>query len=215
MTRTPDHRHLAALLAAVQLGLRDTIAEHLAGQPRAQAYDSDKTTGGGGSDPTATAATTPDRARHDLEVHDAAVDRAYRALLTLAALSERYLPAHQPRRSTIAAETRGCTLHQRAGVENHRQAYRTTDYADVMDTPLKDPIPVCRWCWDFPRRTHPDGDQLGRLPTPEEIITYERTGKLRLKGRTKKHTWTAGNIAGDWAKAIKLGADMTGVDDPA
>jgi len=200
MTRTPDHTHLEALLAVVAHNLRAEIANHLAGHPRAQAYDTDRTTGGQGSDPTATAATTPDTARHDLDAHDQAVGRAYRALLTLAALSERYLPAHAVPRAKTLAETRGCTLHQRAGVENHRQAYRTTDYADVMDTPLKAPIPVCRWCWDFPRRTHPDGDQLGRLPTPEEIITYERTGKLRLKGRTKKPTWTAGNIASDWAK---------------
>ena len=56
MTRTPDHSHLAALLACVQLGLRHEIAQHLAGQPRAQHFDGDKTTGGGGSDPTATAA---------------------------------------------------------------------------------------------------------------------------------------------------------------
>ena len=200
MTRTPDHTHLEALLAVVAHNLRAEIANHLAGHPRAQAYDTDRTTGGQGSDPTSTAALAPDQAAIDLERYDRDMLTAAMALDRNAALSERYLPAHAVPRAKTLAETRGCTLHQRAGVENHRQAYRTTDYADVMDTPLKDPIPVCRWCWDFPRRTHPDGDQLGRLPTPEEIITYERTGKLRLKGRTKKHTWTAGNIAGDWAK---------------
>jgi hypothetical protein len=129
VTRTPDHTHLAALLACVQLGLRHEIAQHLAGQPRAQHFDGDKTTGGGGSDPTATAATTPDKARHDLEQHDAAIDRAYRALLTLAALSDRYLPTHEPKRRQLIADTKGCALHERAGIEAHHPARCTTDFA--------------------------------------------------------------------------------------
>ena len=194
MTRTPDHTHLAALLACVQLGLRHEIAQHLAGQPRAQHFDGDKTTGGGGSDPTATAATTPDKARHDLEQHDAAVDRAYRALLTLAALSDKYLPAHEPKRRQLIADTKGCALHERAGIEAHHPARCTTDFASVLDQPLRDPIPVCHACQDFVRRTVP-----ARLPTNEELIRHERTGKWSVRTTGKRASvFTAQQIADEW-----------------
>ena len=192
MTRTPDHTHLAALLACVQLGLRQEITDHLAGQSRAQAYDSDKTTGGGGSDPTATAATTPDRARHDLEQHDAAIDRAYRALLTLAALSDRYLPTHEPKRRQLIADTKGCALHERAGIEAHHPARCTTDFASVLDQPLRDPIPVCHACQDFVRRS-------GQLPTNEQLIRHERTGKWAQRTTGKRASvFTAQQIADEW-----------------
>ena len=192
MTRTPDHTHLAALLACVQLGLRQEITDHLAGQSRAQAYDSDKTTGGGGSDPTATAATTPDRARHDLEQHDAAIDRAYRALLTPAALSDRYLPTHEPKRRQLIADTKGCALHERAGIEAHHPARCTTDFASVLDQPLRDPIPVCHACQDFVRRS-------GQLPTNEQLIRHERTGKWAQRTTGKRASvFTAQQIADEW-----------------
>ena len=194
MTRTPDHTHLAALLACVQLGLRNEIAQHLAGQPRAQHFDGDKTTGGGGSDPTATAATTPDKARHDLEQHDAAIDRAYRALLTLAALSDRYLPTHEPKRRQLIADTKGCALHERAGIEAHHPARCTTDFASVLDQPLRDPIPVCHACQDFVRRTVP-----ARLPTNEELLRHERTGKWSVRTTGKRASvFTAQQIADEW-----------------
>ena len=192
MTRTPDHTHLAALLACVQLGLRHEIAQHLAGQPRAQHFDGDKTTGGGGSDPTATAATTPDKARHDLEAHDAAIDRAYRALLTLAALSDRYLPTHEPKRRQLIADTKGCALHERAGIDNHHPARCTTDFASVLDQPLRDPIPVCHACQDYVRRS-------GQLPTNEQLIRHERTGKWSQRTTGKRASvFTAQGIADEW-----------------
>jgi len=192
VTRTPDHTHLAALLACVQLGLRHEIAQHLAGQPRAQHFDGDKTTGGGGSDPTATAATTPDKARHDLEQHDAAIDRAYRALLTLAALSDKYLPAHEPKRRQLIADTKGCALHERAGIEAHHPARCTTDFASVLDQPLRDPIPVCHACQDYVRRS-------GQLPTNEQLIRHERTGKWSQRTTGKRASvFTAQGIADEW-----------------
>ena len=192
MTRTPDHTHLAALLACVQLGLRHEIAQHLAGQPRAQHFDGDKTTGGGGSDPTATAATTPDKARHDLEQHDAAINQAYRALLTLAALSDRYLPTHEPKRRQLIADTKGCALHERAGIDNHHPARCTTDFASVLDQPLRDPIPVCHACQDYVRRS-------GQLPTNEQLIRHERTGKWSQRTTGKRASvFTAQQIADEW-----------------
>ena len=187
MTRTPDHTHLAALLACVQLGLRHEIAQHLAGQPRAQHFDGDKTTGGGGSDPTATAATTPDKARHDLEQHDAAIDRAYRALLTLAALSDKYLPAHEPTRRDVLNETKGCTWHQQAGVEQHQQAWR---YSDCGFLTAK--VHLCHACYDYAKRS-------GQRPTNEQIILHAK-GKGWVKRTTGKRAsvFTAQQIADEW-----------------
>ena len=187
MTRTPDHTHLAALLACVQLGLRHEIAQHLNGHPRAQHFDGDKTTGGGGSDPTATAATTPDKARHDLEQHDAAIDRAYRALLTLAALSDKYLPAHEPTRRSVLNETKGCLWHDQAGVEQHQTVWRTTDAGF-----LKEPVPLCRPCWDY---AHAHGER----PTNEQIIRHSK-GKGWTQRTSGKRTsvFSARQIADEW-----------------
>lgn len=190
----PDQAHLAALIAIVQNNLRATIVEHLNGQPRAQAYDSDRTSSGAGpSDPTYTAAVTPDRARTDLELHDQAVDRAYRALLTLAGLSDKYIPTHEPRRGTMQADTKGCTLHDRAGITEHQPAKHCTDFASVLTTPLRQPIDVCLACYNQTRAT-------GQLPTTEELVRHHRTGKWRARtaGKTAA-VFTVANVA-DWQK---------------
>lgn len=172
----PDQAHLAALIAIIQHNLRNTIVEHLNGQPRAQAYDSDRTSSGAGpSDPTYTAAVTPDRARTDLELHDQAADRAYRALLTLAGLSDKYLPTHEPRRGTMLAETRGCLWHQQAGVEKHEPAWRTSDCGF-----LNDAVPLCRPC-------HQYAHEHGTRPTNEQIIRHAR-GKGWTQRTTGKRT---------------------------
>ncbi len=194
MTRTPDHRHLAALIAIVAVGLRDEIVTHLAAQPRAQATDGDGATTSGHTDPTATTATSPDRAAHDLAQHDAAIDRAYRALLTLAALTDRYLPAHEPRRTTIANDTRGCALHERAGVEAHHPARVTTDFASVLERPLKEPIPVCHACQDFTRRNR-------ATPTAEQIRHHERTGRWVQRTTGRRGTvFSARDLADEWGR---------------
>lgn len=194
MTRTPDTNHLAALLALVQYNLRQTIVEHLAGQPKAQAYDTDKTTGGGGSDPTCTAAITPDRARHDLERHDAAVDRAYRALLCLAALSDHYLPSHQPRRATLEADTRPCHLHDKAGANtNHHHGKHRTDLGSYVEpTPFKEPVYVCAACYEHVRR-------IGRLPTNDELHRHDLRGTWSVRTTGKRAAvFTAQGIADEW-----------------
>lgn len=189
MTRTPDIDRIAALIACVQLGLRNEIINQLRSHPKAQHFDADKTSGGGGSDPTANTATSPDQARHDLEQHDANIDRAYRALLALAALSDRYLPTHEPRRTTIAADTRGCALHDRAGITEHQPARITTDFASVLPTPLAKPIPVCRACEDFTRAHH-------ATPTPEQIIRHHRTGRWTQRTTGKRAAvFTVANLA--------------------
>ncbi len=172
----PDQAHLAALIAIIQHNLRNTIVEHLNGQPRAQAYDSDRTSSGAGpSDPTYTAAVTPDRARTDLELHDQAADRAYRALLTLAGLSDKYLPTHEPRRGTIQAETRGCIWHDQAGVEQHQPVWRKSDCGFLPAA-----LPLCRPCWDY---AHAHGER----PTNEQLIRHSK-GKGWTVRTTGKRT---------------------------
>lgn len=166
----PTYAQAMALLNTVQPHLLDAIRDQLAGQPRAQAYDTDKTSGGSGSDPTATAALTNDRARHDLERYSAAVTRIYTAAMCLASLSEQYQPAHEPRRRDLQAQTRGCVLHQRAGIEAHVPAAHRTDFASVLAEPLKDPIDVSQAVYDFVR-THQ------KMPTNEELVRHHRTGR--------------------------------------
>jgi len=193
----PTLHQIRALLDSVQPDIATAIIDRLNGHPKAQAYDSDRTTNGDGpSDPTANAATTPDTARHDLDAHDQAVDRAYRALLTLAALSERYLPAHQPRRGTLQADTRPCTLHDRAGANTqHHHGKHRTDLGSYLDQPLKDPTDVCSACYEQIRRT-------GKLPTNDELIRHDRTGKWAVRTSGKREAvWTATNIAKDWEGA--------------
>ena len=106
----------------------------------------------------------------DLAKLEAAVVRAYTAMLCVAALSDRYQPAHEPRRGTIARDTRGCVWHDQAGVEEHKAAAHRTDFGTVLDQPLKDPLDVCQSCYDHVRT-------YAKLPTSEEIVRHHRTGK--------------------------------------
>lgn len=179
MSRTPDIDRLRVLLALVAIGLRDEIHNHLAAHPRGTAYDGDRTTGGGGSDPTPTAALGRDPARHDLDAHDQAVDRAYAALLTLVGLSERYLPGHQPRRGTLEADTRPCHLHDQAGANTtHHHGKHRSDLASYIDKPLHEPRHICAACYEQVRR-------IGRLPTTDELVRHDRTGKWSARVNPK------------------------------
>ena len=188
---TPDPERLRTLLARVAIGLRHEIANHLAAHPRAASYDSDRTTGGGGSDPTVSAALARDPARHDLEAHDAAVDRAYAALLTLVGLSEKYLPGHMPRRGDIQADTRTCHLHDQAGVIGAHKAKHRTDLGSFLPHPLRDPIDCCEPCYNFARNN-------GRVPTRDELIRHDRTGKWLARTTGKRGVFTAEGIAAEW-----------------
>lgn len=189
-TMNPSLAQIRALLDSVQPDIANAIIDRLNGHPRAQAYDGDRTTNGDGpSDPTANAAITPDQARADLAKLEAAVVRAYTALLCIAALSDRYEPSHEPRRGTIARDTRGCALHERAGVEAHQPARVTTDFASVLTEPLREPIPVCRACEDYTRRHQ-------AVPTSEQIIRHHRTGKWTQRTTGKRAgVFTVANIA--------------------
>lgn len=187
---SPTQIQIATLLASLNLAaLEQAIRDAQPGQPGGTSYDPRTTNGQGPADPTGDAASRAvdsHAGSSDLVLFTKLRDQTYTGLLGLIALREAHTPNHARPRTWAKAETKGCALHIRAGVEAHREARFTTDFADVMDSPLKDPVPVCRWCYDFPRRIHPDGDPIARLPTKEEIVTYENTGRLRLKARPKK-----------------------------
>lgn len=191
---TPDPERLRTLLALVAIGLRHEIANHLAAHPRAASYDSDRTTGGAGSDPTPTAALGPDPARRDLERHDHAVDQAYAALLTLVDLTNTYAPLRQPRRGTMDADRRPCQLHDRAGVDQHHQAAHRSDLGSFLAQPLKDPVDVCEACYQQIRRT-------AKLPTADELIRHDRTGKWAVRTSGKRATvFSAQDVIDEWTQ---------------
>lgn len=172
----PTVAQLQALWNTLHIpALLKELHDNQPGQPRAQAYDTDRTSSGQGpSDPTFTAATTPNTAAHDLAAVEAAVTRIYTALLTIAHVQDRTLPTHEPRRGDIRNATRGCELHRRAGIEEHKPAHRNTDLGSALPQPLKDPLPLCRACYDFARDN-------ARVPTNEEIRVREKRGKWMVR----------------------------------
>lgn len=206
MTQHPSQLQLATLVASLNLAsLEQAIRDAQPGQPGGTSYDPRTTSGQGPGDPTASAAQVDgygwtgnkpgegelthagaNRAAEHLALFIKKRAQAYACLLELAWLQNIYDPGHARPRTQAKAETKGCDLHLRAGIEAHRKGRFSTDFADVTDSPLKAPVFVCRWCYDFPRRIHPDGDPVGRIPTPEEIRTYEQHGRVRLKARPKK-----------------------------
>lgn len=203
MTRTLTQA-LADTLAILNLcnvdQLRHELEQLQPGQPRAQAYDTDRTTSGQGpADPTHAAATNPSTAAADLKAYNDAVRRIARNTRLVLAdsrliahLSDKHVPTHEPKRRQIIADTKGCHLHERAGIDSHHPARCTTDFASVLDTPLRDPIPVCHACQDFTRRN-------GQLPTNEEIIRHERTGKWKQRTDGKRASvFSARQIADEW-----------------
>lgn len=173
--------------------LRHELEQLQPGQPRAQSFDGPRTTTGQGpADPTSTAATTPNTAAADLAAYQRHIDQLYRCCLALAVLADRHIPTHEPRRRTIANDTRGCALHERAGIDQHQPARVTTDFASVLDVPLKEPIPVCHACQDFTRRHH-------QTPTAEQIIRHHRTGKWTQRTTGKRGTvFAARALADEW-----------------
>lgn len=156
--------HIPALL--------NDLYDNLPGHPRAQAFDTDRTTSGQGpADPTANAATTPNRAADHLK-------RLHTALAAIIAIQDQWLPIHEPRRGDIRNETRGCELHRRAGIETHQPAYRNTDLASSLHKALTEPLPLCRACIDFAINHQ-------RTPTNEELRRHDSTGKWKLRTRGK------------------------------
>lgn len=159
------------------------------GTPRAQAFDTERTTSGQGpTDPTGTAATTPNSAAADLVAYQRHVNALYRTCMALAALADRHLPTHEPQRTTIQHDTRGCHWHQQAGVEMHQPVWRTSDCGF-----LTKPVPLCRPCWEYAHRT-------GQRPTVEQIIRHSK-GKGWTQRTAGKRTavFTVDNIS-NWGK---------------
>lgn len=195
---TPDLAHLRALLDAIPPHLLDAIRDHHPGHPRAQAYDTDRTSSGlGHADPTPAAALAgwpdhpkdgtppkpdpdhePHQAKADLATIRAAIDRAHTALLTIRAVQQRYIPDHEPPRNPPPPPApRACALHIRAGLPP-KPVHSTTNMARHLDPPFPEPTPLCEPCYDFIRNHR-------RQPNRAELVHHDRTGtwKLRVRGR--------------------------------
>ena len=178
---TPDLAQALQLLNHYNVrALKAELEALQPGQPRAQAYDTDRTTSGQGpSDPTCSAAINPSAAAADLAAYHRHIDQLYRTCMGLAALADRHMPTHEPRRGTILTETRGCELHRRAGIETHRPAHRSTDLASSLEPKLPQSLPLCMACIDHART-------YGRIPTPEELRHHDRTGKWKQRTTGKR-----------------------------
>jgi hypothetical protein len=84
------------------------LAEMLQGHPRAQDFEP---TGHGGSDPTAVNGTRTDSAALDGKEYVKAIERAWKALDTAAAISRRYQQGIKPERKQDDVQDVWCALH--------------------------------------------------------------------------------------------------------
>lgn len=186
--KPPTIAHLLAILDGIDWrALEADLDANQPGQPRAASLEPSR--GHGVSDPTGETATNPTPDHH--AIYRRHVDAAYRALLAIAVLAEARTPTHQPRRSTIAAETRGCTLHERAGATTqHHQGAHRTDLGSFLDKPLARPADVCEACYQFTRRA-------GRLPTGDELVRHDRSGRWSLRS-TRASVFSVDQIVGEW-----------------
>lgn len=185
----PTQLQLATLLATINLAaLEAAIRDAQPGQPGGTNYDPRTTSGQGPADPTAAAALggkdgKPHPAVDHLDRMLKSRDQYRQAVLTLVALSELYTPSHEPRRATLAAETRGCTWCQQAGITEHQPVWRTSDCGF-----LTQPVPLGRPCYEY-AMAH------GERPSNEQIIRHHRTGKWTQRLNPKARNFSVEQVA--------------------
>lgn len=190
--KPPTIAHLLAILNGIDYrALEAELDNDRRGAPRAASLEPQR--GHGVSDPVGEAATHG--VDHEETDHHAIyrrhIDAAYRAVLVIAALAEARTPTHQPRRATIAADTRPCHLHDRAGATTqHHQGAHRTDLGSFLDKPLPQPADVCEACYQFARRA-------GRVPTNDELVRHDRSGRWSLRS-TRTSVFSAEQIVGEW-----------------
>jgi len=179
MTRPPTLHHITAILGTIDYdALRADIDLHLPG-PRTANLEPTRSNGN-----TDAGEPTPDetRAMQHQAMLEAAVVRAYTALMSIADLQARRIPTHEVKRTTLTAETRGCAWHTQAGVEQHQPVWRNSDCGF-----LPQPIPLCRACYEF---AHAHAEK----PTVEQLIRHNRTGKWFQRTNPKKHHFSVDDI---------------------
>lgn len=186
--KPPTVAHLLAILNGIDYrALEAELDNDRRGAPRAASLEPQR--GHGVSDPVGEAATHPGPDHH--AIYRRHIDAAYRAVLAIAALAEARTPTHQPRRATIAADTRPCHLHDRAGATTqHHQGAHRTDLGSFLDKPLPQPADVCEACYQFARRA-------GRVPTNDELLRHDRSGRWSLRS-TRASVFSAEQIVGEW-----------------
>lgn len=153
------------------------IRDAMNGHPRAATYNSDKVSGHTSSDPTATAALTPDTAQHDLNhiLHNIAAAR--RTLDTALNLLHNYTPRppteHERQRMATANEPHceSCARTEAAKGIPRWEPPLTQERTTVAGH-LSEPAWLCRWCYDHVSRS-------GCRPSVEELEQHHSGQRVR------------------------------------
>lgn len=178
----PTIAQILAILGEVDhAALLDDIALHLPG-PRTANLEP---TRGSGNTDAGEPTRDEKRAMEHQALIDAAIVRAYTAVLAIANVQRVRLPRHQPRRTTLIAETKGCTWCQQAGITEHQPVWRTSDCGF-----LTHPVPLGRPCYEY-AMAH------GERPSNEQIIRHHRTGKWTQRINPKARNFSVEQVA-DW-----------------
>lgn len=167
--------------------LLSAVAEDMNGQPSAQNFDSDRTTGHttvtdddgmtmpAVSDPTGEAATSPDKARHDrraIERWARGLDRSHG---TFSDLEGRYLRPASPtdRAASSEAGEPGCQSCARIARSDGAPHWSPPHVeASTVKGNLAEPHRLCRWCYDFVLSE-------GQVPNRKQIQQRLQGGRVR------------------------------------
>lgn len=166
----------------------DRIRDAMAGQPGAQALQSDRTTGfttvsdedgfpvPSVSDPTGEAAIRFDRARHDLRQLDRLLQQAHRAVDDIRRLVHTYTPrpaTECERRQVEQDNDPGCQSCSRTevtrGVARWEPVWKANRNPGGV---LTNPLDLCAWCYRWV-------ETVGRLPTPDELALHHSGKRVK------------------------------------
>lgn len=172
LTRTDDDGHT----------LIQRIRDAMNGQPKAANYDTDRVSGHTSSDPTATAALTPDPAANDYRQLQHQMAQARRALEHAITILHTYTPRppteHERQRMATVNEPH-CESCARVEVAKGipRWELPFTQEKTTVTGLLAEPAWLCRWCWDHVSMT-------GCKPSTDELDQHHSGQRIRC---THKH----------------------------
>ena len=157
--------------------LIERIKDAMNGQPRAANYDTDRVAGHTSSDPTATAALTPDPAAIDLRQLQHQMTQARRVLEHAITILHTYTPRppteHERQRMATANEPH-CESCARVEVAKGIPRWEpplTQEKTTVTDL-LGEPAWLCRWCWEHVSMT-------GHKPSTDELEQHHSGQRIR------------------------------------
>lgn len=168
----PSIDQLRALLGTIDYrALAADIALDMPGAPAASLEPAR----GGGTQPDNHATRDQRQAMADTAAIEAAVTRAYTAVMSVAAIQARRLPTREAGRTEPPPQPKACKLHMLATGKVH-EVWRTSDMANHLAQPFTEPTPLCLVCFEAIR-------YYGVVPDKASIIAHERTGRWGLKAR--------------------------------